>query len=119
MESPITQALEEARALLARRGGWIKWHNAMTKDHRQVGATSPDAVRFCMDGALFRACFLSADMGEWTSLYVSAGNVLKQAIPGYQRPYAIIGDWNDNRNRRKREVIAVFDQAIKLSKQGG
>jgi hypothetical protein len=54
MTNPL-QLLKDARALITPENAWTQGANARDANDKQVFARSPDAVSFCMFGALVRA----------------------------------------------------------------
>lgn len=48
------QSVKEARDLLAKHGVWTQSRNARDKDGNSVSVHSPEAVCFCLQGALLR-----------------------------------------------------------------
>ncbi len=80
--------LIEARALIARRGGWVQ------------GGYNPEKGRYCMTGALWRV------IGEYPvhhPAYALLGEVVGRSF---------LSGWNDEPIRRKSQVLRAFDEAI-------
>lgn len=96
--------LKAARDLLAKDGGWTQGQYARDIEGFMVPETSPLAVCFCADGALFRA--RSAEDADFEALTRAEDALLKAA--GVQN----IVHWNDAPERTQAEVVALFDAAI-------
>lgn len=70
-------------------------------------------IAYCSAGALMEAtrnCLIEIDPSNG---YAGAATYLRQAI-GCPEDMPISG-WNDHQGRTKEEIIAVFDEAIKLA----
>jgi hypothetical protein len=106
-----TKTLIAARKILA-ENGWAQ--KAFAKDANGVGVLpeATTAVAFCALGALDRACH------EESFPYIAPRHVLNRAT------HAITGDghwsnisyYNDEKERTKEDVLALYDNAIELSK---
>jgi hypothetical protein len=94
------EMIKAARALLARRGGWVQGTEFTDNLGRNLGRP-----QFCMIGAI-RSC--SVEAGSST-LYNSLMALVSAELPiGYYS----IPFFNDAYSRKKYEVIAVFDRVI-------
>jgi len=96
------EVLTRAREILWK--GWCQGPYAETRKGVAVEVDHPDAVRFCSYGALDRVAW-----EEGTSVS-DATDALIRVINTPQ-----VAGWNDAPNRKKREVIAAFDRAIKAA----
>lgn len=100
-EKPTTKLLKEARALLARRGAWIKGQYS-------------DGDCYCMLGALHMASrgWPTGDVGKPSRGEGRAFGLLMKVVPGGN-----VWLFNDKKSTRKKDVLAAFDKAIELSVQ--
>lgn len=94
-----SEALRDARRLLARRGGWTTGSMARNEKGWSVDYTSVHAVSFCAIGAI------NAAVG-WNHAGVSEAFFFMKNQVGP----SIVG-WNDSPLRTKREVLAAFRAA--------
>lgn len=102
MDTEAVAVLKKARALLAKRGGWIR--GAFYKGRRD----NPKAL--CAMGAINFAA--TGDPAIITSPgSVKAIRVLQKII-GHDQ----VGEWNDDPRRTKRYILAGISEAIKLAK---
>ncbi len=93
------QILTKARALVAARGGWTR------------GTLFNYGHSYCSIGAVQMAA--SGSPYHTTARTMKALNVLARA----NKIEVPIADWNDKASRKKREIVAAFDKAIKAEKQ--
>lgn len=101
------QILIKARALIKK--GWAQALFAVNIYGASTSPRSKDAAAWCALGALRAA----ATRG---SKIFGARRALANRIPG---GYRGVADWNDEEGRTKRQVLALFDRAIKsYSKKG-
>jgi hypothetical protein len=91
MTSPVVDVLLDARALLARPGGWIQGREALVQ--------SDGSVSYCIQGAIHAA---EAELGVWSGAATRVTSVLGVQIPAY----------NDTPGRTQAEVIETLDHAI-------
>lgn len=95
----IKQALIAARVLIAKKSRWIKGFMAFNKQNRGVDATSLEACKFCVLGAIRHVA------GEWSPLEERCRERLESVIGD-----GFIATFNDNHTHA--QVLAVFDKAI-------
>lgn len=96
--------LIRARALVAR--GWTQRTNARDETGRPTDPRGPDAVCWCLSGAVHR---VAPDAAR------HAYQLLCKALDS---PWAV--DWNDTPGRTQAEVLELFDRAIaRLIDQNG
>lgn len=100
----VREFLKCAKTILVRKG-WCQGKYAVTKSGAPTKTTSRDAAKFCMVGAL-RRC----DGEQLSSMYIDARRLLTDAIPS-----SGIATFNDTAGRKKKEVLAMFDKAIKMA----
>lgn len=110
-------ALEQSRELV--RMGWCQMHGAEDVNGFEVEADDERAVKFCST--------TSVAIATWSfdnPVLREAFEYLVQAIRelyGWDRSdeldVKIIQDWNDEPERSKEEVVAVFSAAIELAKE--
>ena len=120
------QILVKAKGVL-HEYGWAQGSLAFDWEGTPVSLQSDKADCFCAEGALKRSAFVldhfkfaGKEQGyqETTETYRFAEHNLIQGIEdtmgGTQWN---IGDWNDDPKRTFEEVIAAFDQGLKLIKE--
>lgn len=77
--------------------GWVKHEYAVDKDSERVEPQDPEAVSFCMIGAIW------AEGGE--------AELLIPFLPE-SFPQGFLADFNDDPYTLKDDVLAVYDRAI-------
>jgi len=117
----VVQILEEAREIILPVGRWTQVYMARAGGvrGRSVHSSDKDADCWCAIGAITKAC---SELGLAPSARVGAEVVFQNQLPaektGDGRHYHMsIAQWNDVKNRRKGEVIAKFDAAIKVARE--
>lgn len=95
------QVLIEARKLLGSPYGWTKKQSARRIRVPHGGFT----IAYCARGAVFAA---ATRLSSRTDTRVRALNAVSSSIDGLN-----VIRWNDAPGRKKREVLAAFDDAIK------
>lgn len=108
--TPTTRAaaiLTHARGLVAK--GWCQDAPARLQDGTATLAEDPAAAKFCILGALDRA-WEAVDHLEDREAIRLATKSIHDALGSHT--ISDISAWNDKRRRRKRDVLAAFDQAI-------
>lgn len=97
--------LSNAKTLLQTHG-WTQSRFARRADDSECEWRDPDAVCFCLLGAVNRA---AQDLGAEPYHRMLAKEVLERFVP-----FGIVG-WNDTTGRTKEEVLAVLAQAEELA----
>jgi len=97
------EILIAARAKIERPECWTNGAYARDAAGREVEPTCPDAVCWCVRGAI------DASTGHHSGNR-PASVLFSQAVAGYGALYIPI--WNDEPNRTHAEVLAAFDRAI-------
>jgi hypothetical protein len=97
--SAVADKLREARKLIER--GWCRNIQAMDKLGRDVDPHDPEAVCWCVYGALGAVDAINDD---------NVLRPLKRAVGSPQ-----LANWNDASERTQAEVLAAFDKAIELA----
>jgi hypothetical protein len=92
--------------------GWTQGRSASDKHGHDIGLDDPRAARFCMTGALSRVKRESPLITYTT--YQMAESYLQSALADAGAMSVI--SFNDKLGRKKSEVIAVIDNAIKKAK---
>lgn len=97
------QKLAEAKALVLK--SWNQGCFARNAEGLKVGATSPEAVSFCMFGAIMKVT--ENDDGHTTApIYLAIwAQEMKHGIGNMIQ-------YNDTKGRTKEEVAAIFDYAM-------
>lgn len=99
----LIKVLKQARALLAKRGGWIK------------GQSDNGNGSYCATGAIFEVV---PDYERRNDAYSSLASKLPKAYQGiYPDPGSDIVGFNDRSATRKKDVLSLFDRAIKAAKK--
>lgn len=113
-----SEILIAARELLSDEKNWVKGYYAFNEFRDQREVQDNDASCFCMVGALAKASGAKTGMGPDDDSYenVSTPEVdyLVMATGNSHIP-----NFNDASQRTHAEVIAAFDQAIKLAQAEG
>lgn len=108
----IAQHLKDARALVARPGGWTQGAFAKTAKGIKCDVDEEDAECFCAYGAIRKSA--SHDMS--LRLRMKSLVLTGQDCECVDMSMAI---WNDQPNRTQQEVVAAFDAAIALAEAEG
>lgn len=105
---PSVKILVEARALLARRGGWVR--GALYQ--QRIGSEAS----YCSMGALNKVAvgFAVTYQAPERRGFKTAERALAQAMGPYRHmlPSDAIIRFNDRSKTRKKDVLAAFDRAI-------
>ena len=94
----LNDTLNGVRLRIAR--GWTQRTYALDESSRPVPSTSPDAVRWCLAGALFAVCAL--EDGD----YRQAEERLAPFVLGQS-----LSAWNDAPGRTQADVLGLLDAA--------
>lgn len=102
----VADVLERAADLIEPEGKWTQQIYARTEDGRSTDVQDPEAICFCMAGALARVA------GDFNERFISAkqvvGNILDRGM----------ADWNDAPERTQPEVVAALRRAATLARAG-
>lgn len=101
--------LKKALSLLNQKG-WTKNYEAVDKDGNEVDPRSREAVSFCAQGAVVGATPCQRYQQE---LIDTLEANLTESSNAYDLP-----DFNDNRNRRKRDIIRLYERTISNLENG-
>jgi len=113
VSSKPERVLARAKNLLANRG-WTQGVFARDKNGREVSAGDSKATRFCINGAIDRACRGIKNGSARAAAWSKAADAVQRAVP---KPFGAVG-YNDATGRKRKEMIALLDEAIKLAKAG-
>jgi hypothetical protein len=105
----VVSTLKNARSLLAKRKGWCRESFARNQYGASCLAESSEACSFCMHGAL-----RAADKNGNTVYY--AYQILTDILRSMGFRSGIY-KYNDMSTTRKKDVISVFDKAIRKAKR--
>lgn len=98
---PVLTVLRGARELLTPEGAWTQNEYAKTRTGRPCSVTSPRAVCWCLDGAL------------WHETTAEGWDQAREAVIAVlDSPPSFILVWNDDPDRTQAEVLALLDRAI-------
>lgn len=106
----LKEGFTNAKALLARKGGWTKGELARDANGVPVEVNDAAAVKFCVLGAAIRGFGTS----KW-GLPPVVSEILEDCIMKFNRGRPIagaVGAWNDAKFRKKALVLKVMDCAI-------
>ena len=99
-----SEILEKAADLLEPEGSWTKNHYALTKDNAEVSWNDPEAICFCVEGAISRIA------GGRTN-----GLVARRFLQDVIRKDIVC--WNDAAARTQPEVVRALREAAHLAKE--
>ena len=92
--------LIKARAVLVKKG-WNQRSYAQDKDGNETFYASPEACSFCAAGAVMAA---TSNGGERNRAVARLVDLI---------PWNNVTRWNDDQDRTKRQVLALYTRAIK------
>jgi hypothetical protein len=98
------QIIARAFELVSDEHTWTRASMARTADNRPCSCTSPEAVRFCALGAIYRATFELTGQQDAT---------LVQAAVRMVGDYVALPYFNDMQGRRR--VVELFGNALKAA----
>ncbi len=93
------------------RKGWCRGWFARTKEGYIVNELNSRACKWCAAGALSRATHDLLDV-DYLLKDPAGKSAHERVIKELPRDYSIVG-FNDRRGRKKRDVVRVFERAIK------
>ena len=99
---PVEQVLIAARAKIAQ--GWCKGTSARDVDGWPVAPRSDEACAWCIVGAVRAVLRITVS---------PCGHVFRLLAASARTDLADLAFWNDKRSRTKKQVFAVYDDAIK------
>lgn len=114
MLEKIIMALKDTRELLSKDDHWARKSFAYDANWRPVDSTSPDAVCWCMVGAV---CKVAAGRGVVFPTLAALADVVEQKPQGWRSvpegsPSDKLTAFNDDDMTSHHHVIEVFDEAI-------
>lgn len=98
--------LEQARELII--VGWTRDHPAKDKDGNRTCVYGDEACRFCALGAADRVS-RNIEGG-----YSALAFYLRQNLP---EGYSVVSEYNDERQTQKRDIVRLYNRAIKFLKK--
>lgn len=116
MSHPAKDCLKNVRVLLTPPSAWQKCCYATSAEGFDVAPESPDAVCFCLVGAIRRVC-PSADFTVLQCLMETASKslgLLPAPPDGWTLPFTITR-WNDAPSRTHEQVLKTLDLAVELA----
>lgn len=108
--SRIKQALLKARSLLAK--GWTKGAYAKNNINQRVAPDSPEAVKWCIIGALNMGCAEAADPRGQLDIFRQSVFDQVSSIVFAQSGESDLGRWNDKVCKSQAQALRVVDAAI-------
>ena len=106
----LLQLLKDAREILTPDGAWTTGTVARDILGTPKNANAPQAISWCMVGALDRAA--SCNKNTLCGTYEQAITALRMTIPANKRPHWGVSPWNDRQGRTQAQVLACYDRAI-------
>lgn len=112
----VLALLKAARALLAKKGVWTKHHYALNAKGEGVNEHSKTACQFCSIGGLNHVAGKRQNKVAFDNR-ITARHLLGQAVPQKVKNEirSVIG-FNDAGDTTVKDVLAMYDKAIKLAK---
>ena len=107
MKDNELRMLREARELIA--AGWSQHAMARDKDGKSIQPHQPEAVCFCLIGAMIKARGSSAI--DWLANPTSHLLLARNELFGNKIALSAI---NDTKGRKLEEIIALYDKAIEI-----
>jgi hypothetical protein len=104
------ESLEKTKALLSSPDKWTKGAMAHDANRNSVGWGHPDAVCWCLSGALAHVC--GGINERWSKGLWALSNAIRPA----DAAGVSIAIWNDNIGRTYDDVINILDKAIAKEK---
>lgn len=104
--------LQEARAILAKRGAWTQKHLARTEWGSSIDPQHPDAVQFCAIGALCK-------VANPSEVDLARKFLMKCAPSKYQSSLMNIEQYNDRFSTKKKDIMKLYDCAIETAEAAG
>lgn len=95
--------------------GWCQNAGARNKNGCSVSARSPEAVSYCMDGALYKTLNPYIDVDNKLTISLRGRLYINAILRSKNYLHSLI-TFNDTEGRTKEEVIDVFEKAIELAK---
>lgn len=108
--------LRRTREILAKRGVWIQGDWGRTKEGNDVPPCTPEAVQFCLDGAICRAtCELTDTTVKRSYQSPASAAAARRLRASFDRgvdgrPSVI--EFNDTPGRSRADILAALDKAV-------
>ena len=104
MSKTVVGILEEARSKIER--GWCQDGSARTETGKAVPIEHPDAVQWCLTGAVDSVC-RKETLAKGVAFRLLRGVTYEDYLAA----------WNDENERTKEDVLKAFDDAIALERR--
>lgn len=103
--------LRGARRLIA-EDGWCQFTMAVNRHDMKVDPSDPDAHCYCLLGSIWAVIPLMPDDPIKRYELADMAVVALQTTLKKKGQYSCLSLWNDNCNRNRYDVIALFDETI-------
>lgn len=105
----VHDTLTRARALIAQPETWTQNAYARDSDGTPIVSNSPDAVCWCLTGAIYRVITPGSYLGNPD--YLAATDALSDALPAHVTSEDLTV-WNDTPRRTHQQILNLLDRAI-------
>lgn len=113
----VTEVLRRARKLISRRQSWTQQCEARNKDLHPCPPNHPDAVTFCMVGAIHNVCGLDCDdpnelLPEYKvsrDAYRALQDTVRRVTAGQAEAGYTVEQYNDTHTHR--QILNLIDTA--------
>ena len=103
----VSDSLKKAYKLLSGGRNWIKNRAARDSKGYTVGPATPEACRYCLDGALISVCG-----GNDVYLYTCMQNAIRRALPSAW--FGSYINYNDDLRCEWKHIEALLFKAIRM-----
>jgi hypothetical protein len=104
----VLKLAQKVRELLKPKKNWVQGRVALNEDNISVRADDPEAIRFCLEGAIFR-------LGKKSNTMRTLLEAIKKYLPYRNNPSYLdelcIAEFNDTKNHK--QVLALLDKVIR------
>lgn len=101
----IVEVLRAVRELLSVPERWTQGAFARQEDKTQVNAEDPEAVCFCIRGAIHRVAVNHYEEAR------AACKLLEEGVPEYSKAWGLSG-YNDSRSTTHADMLELIDGVI-------
>ena len=112
-----TELLRTARQKLQHNASWTQYAAARARTGIRLSPNSPDAVSYCMLGAVAAADNRPEPQTVSPQAEVAIRALAQKisrdtSLPEFQSAYQTVAEWNDDERRTHPEVVSILDRAI-------
>ena len=109
----MKEFLEDARDIIEEPSAWVQGYRALDKYGNTTDAAGADAIQFCAEGAMVRACrslSIGASVDVWR---ISKSPIYRKCIAALDSVVDCdITIFNDDPATTHEDILRVFDRAI-------